>query len=89
MPTTLSKHGTGTSGSEVTAIGSEGFWLLVDDREYYVPFADYPAFKRATVEQVFSFQRMSLDQFHWPALDIDLDLDALAHPDRYPLVWID
>lgn len=25
----------------------------------------------------------------WPELDADIDLDALEHPDQYPLVWKD
>ena len=43
----------GISHSEVTNICAFGFWLLVDDWEYFVPFADYPAFHEATVAQNF------------------------------------
>jgi hypothetical protein len=42
-------HGADTSVSEVTSIGPHGFWLLVDDIEYFVPFRDYPVFMSATV----------------------------------------
>jgi len=83
----LEQPGIGISHSEVTGIGPTGFWLLVDDAEYFVPFADYPVFQTATVDQIFSVQRLSPQQFHWPALDADLELDALEHPERYPLVW--
>jgi hypothetical protein len=73
--------------SEITRIDRQGFWLLVDDREYYVPFDDYPAFRQATLAGIFAFQQQSPTQFHWPGLDIDIELDALAHPDRFPLVF--
>jgi hypothetical protein len=73
--------------SEVTNIGSAGFWLLADDKEYFVPFADYPVFQTATIEQIFFVRRMGTGQFHWPALDADIKLDALDNPDQFPLRW--
>jgi hypothetical protein len=75
------------SHSLVTNIDPHGFWLLVDDAEYFVPFADYPVFAAATIEQIFSVQQLSPKQFHWPALDADVELDALEVPERYPLVF--
>ena len=43
--------------SKVTSIGAIGFWLLVDDVEYVVPFSDYPVFQQATVAQIYAVQR--------------------------------
>ncbi|HKZ87267.1 MAG TPA: DUF2442 domain-containing protein [Anaerolineae bacterium] len=83
----LEQLGIDISHSEVTSVGPAGFWLLVDDAEYFVPFADYPVFQIATVDQIFNVQRLSPRQFHWPALDADVELDALEHPEHYPLVW--
>jgi hypothetical protein len=79
--------GLGISPSPVTNIDAHGFWLLVDDAEYFVPFADYPVFATATVEQIFAVQPLGPRQFHWPELDVDVELDALETPERYPLVW--
>ena len=64
-----------------------GFWLLVDDREYFVPFSDYPVFQQATVAQIYAVQRIGPDQFHWPELDADVELGALEAPERYPLQY--
>ncbi|MEK7311598.1 MAG: DUF2442 domain-containing protein [Chloroflexota bacterium] len=80
-----SQPGDATSVSEVTNITAHGFWLLVDDREYFVPFADYPVFKTATVAQIYAVQRISPTQFHWPELDEDIELGALEKPEAYPL----
>jgi hypothetical protein len=77
--------GVSISRSEITSIGPLGFWLLVDDREYFVPFADYPAFKDATVAQIYNVQQLGPEQLHWPELDVDIELDALQHPERFPL----
>ena len=89
MKTKLSLRGTDTSQSEVTSIVATGFWLLVDDREYFVPFSEYPAFRTATVEQILLTQRLAPGQYHWPLLDADVELEALEHPDRFPLAWHD
>jgi Protein of unknown function (DUF2442) len=81
------QRGTNTLGNEVTNISVMGFWLLVDNREYFVPFADYPVFKTATMDQIFNFRRIGPKQYHWPALDADIELNALEHPDQFPLIY--
>lgn len=83
----LSQPGAVISDSEVTNISENCFWLLVDDREYFVPFSDYPGFGLATVPQIFKFKRLSPSQFSWPELDIDIELESLEHPERFTLVF--
>lgn len=73
----------------VSHIGTLGFWLLADDREYFVPFADYPVFQSAKTEQIFNVQRIASGQYHWPDLDADIELEALEYPEYYPLIWRD
>ena len=80
-----SPTGVAISACEVTNITRLGFWLLVDEQEYFVPFADYPAFRDATVAQIIALKCASPGQIHWPALDADIELDALARPESYPL----
>ena len=82
-----SPPGAATLGSEVTSITAQGFWLWVDGQEYFVPFADYPAFRAATVAQIYAVRRSGPRQFHWPELDIDIELEALEHPEHYPLTF--
>ena len=60
----LEPRGTNTLVNEVTSIGAKGFWLLVENGEYFVPFADYPIFKTATIEQIFDFKRIGPKQYH-------------------------
>lgn len=73
--------------SEVTSISAIGFWLLADEREYFVPFADYPGFLSATIAQIYRIEHPSPTQIYWPDLDVDIDLTALEHPERFPLVF--
>ena len=68
---------------QVTNIEQDGLWLLTPEGEYFVAFADYPDFHHATVAQIHNFRGAS-DGCHWPDLDIDIELDALKHPERFP-----
>jgi hypothetical protein len=79
--------GTSISPSVVTNIEPLGFWILVDNREYFVPFEEYPVFKGIPIEQIFHFQRLSPSQLNWPDLDADIELEALEQPEYYPPVF--
>ena len=52
-------------------------------------FSDYPAFQSAAIEQIFTMQYISPTQLHWPELDVDIEIDALDEPEKYPLLWKD
>ncbi len=82
-----SPPGIDTSTCEVTNITRQGFWLLVDDREYFVPFEHYPRFRDATVAQIHTLRRSGSDHIHWPDLDVDIELDALERPESFPLLF--
>jgi hypothetical protein len=77
----------GTSPAEVTSITAVGLWLLIVDREYFIPFSDYPAVRQATVEQIVRVEQPAPAQRYWPDLDIDIELPALDEPQRFPLVF--
>jgi hypothetical protein len=70
----------------VTNVSTHGFWLLVDAREMFLSFKDFPWFGEATVRQITHVERPSPHHLYWPDLDIDLAVDSIEHPERYPLV---
>ena len=74
--------------SQITSIEHDGFWLLTEEGEFFVSFERYPAFSRAKLTQIFHFEQDG-DAFYWPELDIDIELDALQHPEKYPLIFHD
>lgn len=78
--------GTGTSAVEVTNISGHCFWLLLGDEEIAVPFADFPWFKNATIDQITTVQWPSADHLYWPLLDVDLSVRSLRDPAAFPLV---
>ncbi len=69
----------------VTNITSIGFWILIDQTEYFIPFKEYPLFRQATIEQINAVKMLSPDQLYWESLDIDIELKALKEPHNYPL----
>lgn len=78
--------GIDTSEAEVTNISRHGLWLLVDDEELFLPFDEFPWFKEASVSAILNVQRQGENHLHWPELDVDLTLESIRHPERYPLV---
>ncbi|WP_255142770.1 DUF2442 domain-containing protein [Synechococcus sp. EJ6-Ellesmere] len=74
-----------TLGAEVTNISGHCLWVLVDDEELALPFSEFPWFRSATIDQVLNVVRPSGPHLYWPDLDVDLSLDSIRHPDRYPL----
>ena len=69
--------------AQIANVERAGFWLLTPEGEYFVAFTDYPDFRNATIAQIHNFQTRP-DGFHWPDLDVEIELDALKHPDRFP-----
>ena len=83
----LKAIGKRTSVAEVTAVTRLGVWMLVGDKEYFLPFEEYPWFKDAEVDGVFNVRLSGAGHLHWPALDVDLMVDGLSDPAKYPLVF--
>jgi len=77
--------GTSTSAAEVTNISRHGVWLLVDERELFMPFDEFPWFRHATVDSVLNLERPGHNHLYWPSLDVDLTVDSIEHPDKHPL----
>ena len=71
---------------EVSKVSLDGFGLLVDDRELFVPFKRFPWFADATIRQLMAVEMPSPHHLRWPDLDIDLALASIEHPERFPLV---
>jgi hypothetical protein len=67
-------------------VSPHGFWLFVDEQELFVSFTDFPWFKDASIRQISQVERPCPDHLYWPDLDIDLAVDSLTHPERYPLI---
>jgi hypothetical protein len=78
--------GENTSAVEVSNISPHGFWLLLGDEELFVPFAEFPWFREATVGQIGHVERPSEHHLYWPDLDVDLAVASIRNPKAFPLV---
>lgn len=80
------KPGSSTSDPEVTNVSQHGFWVLLDEREIFLSFRQFPWFADATIGELSDLERPVPHHLYWPALDIDLHLDSIESPDSFPLV---
>ncbi len=80
------KRGMSSLVPEVTHVSQRGLCLLLDGREHFLDFVRFPWFREAPVRTLFNISRPSHDHLRWAEIDVDIDLDSLAHPELYPLV---
>jgi Protein of unknown function (DUF2442) len=80
------QRGKSTSLVEVTNVSITGFWLLLEDEEIFVAFKEFPWFKEASIRELVNVELPSPDHLWWPDLDVDLAVESLAHPERFPLL---
>ncbi|KAB2922744.1 MAG: DUF2442 domain-containing protein [Candidatus Contendobacter sp.] len=78
--------GLSTFPVEVTNISQHGFWLLLKDEELFLPFSDFPWFQDAAVRKILNVEIPSPNHLYWPELDVDLAVESIRHPERFPLV---
>jgi hypothetical protein len=79
------KLGKNTSKAEVLNISPFGLWLLVLGVEYFLSYKEFPWFKEAKVSEIYNFELVHNTHLYWLKLDIDLSLQSLAQPEKFPL----
>ena len=79
-------HGKNISDVEVTNISKHGFWLMIRDREAFLSFDNFPWFRDVSIGELQNVTLPHPHHLYWPDLDIDLEVESLEHPDKYPLV---
>ena len=78
--------GANTLEVEITNISKHGFWLLLGEEELFVPFSEFPWFKDASVAKLANVEYPHPHHLYWPDLDVDLAVDSIRHPERFPLL---
>jgi len=81
-----SAHGKNISHVEVTHISSHGVWLLCCGVEYFMPYTQFPWFKNARVADILNVKQLQHGHLYWPDLDVDLGVDSIDNPQRFPLL---
>jgi hypothetical protein len=71
---------------EVTQIDKQGIWLLIGEKELFLSFENFPWFRNAPVGAIQNVELLNERHLHWPDLDIDLAVESIEHPERFPLI---
>src|SRR6185295_14307293 len=80
------QRGKSTSAVEVTNVSANGFWMLLDGEELFLEFKRFPWFREATIGQILKVERPARHHLYWPELDVDLEVDSIRNPEKYPLM---
>ena len=68
----------------VTRVSSRGIWLKTHDRKFFLSYYDFPWFKNKPVQAVMHVEETSPGHFCWPEINVDLGLESIEAPNRYP-----
>ena len=47
-------------------------------------FADFPWFKEVPIGSILQVEQPTPGHFYWPDLDVDLGVESIEHPERFP-----
>jgi hypothetical protein len=67
-------------------VSPHGFWLLLRSEELFVPFSEFPWFRDASIGEISHVELPSAEHLFWPELDVDLAVESIRGPSRFPLV---
>jgi hypothetical protein len=83
---TILNSNTNTTSANVLMINNQGVMISVAGEDFFLSYNRVPWFKDATIKSVLNVQLSGKNAIEWPELDVDLEIDSLRHPERYPLV---
>ena len=70
--------------AEVTQIDRQGIWLLIRDRESFLPFENFPAFREASVGAIHNVELLPNNQLYWRDLNIKIALESIRQGKQIP-----
>ncbi len=85
MQTTSNDNLSNTSVS-VSMINAQGIMLSVLNHDYFISYNRIPWMKDAPIRSVLNVQMCGTEAIEWPELEVDLEIESLQHPEKYPLI---
>jgi hypothetical protein len=70
--------------AEIKMVTAEGICLIVEGKEYFAAFADFPYLAALPSNQIIDVEYCGHGHIRWNDADIDLHTKILAHPENYP-----
>lgn len=83
---THSKSNTNSTLVSVLMINAQGIMLSVLGNDYFISYNRIPWMQDAPIRSVLNVQMSGTRAIEWPDHDVDLEIESLQHPERYPLV---
>ena len=77
--------GDASSAVEVSHVSAHGIWLLAHGHELFMAYEDFPWFLDQPIRSILNIEEPSEGHFFWPDLDIDLSVEMIEFPQRFPL----
>lgn len=81
-----SRNNISNTSVSVLMINGQGIMISVGGQDYFLSYNRVPWMREASINDVLNVQMCGAEAVEWPALDVDLELDSLRHPERYPLL---
>ena len=85
MEATLKNNSQPTSVA-VLMINAHGMLISVQGQDYFLSYNRVPWLRDARISSVLNVRMSGARSIEWPELDIDLEVESLRHPERYPLL---
>lgn len=70
----------------VLMINAQGMLISVQGNDYFLSYNRVPWLRDARISSVLNVRMSGPRAIEWPELDVDLEVDSLRHPERYPLI---
>lgn len=83
---TTSKNYTADTSVSVLMINAQGIMLSVCGNDYFLSYNRIPWMRDASIKSVLNVKMSGRNAIEWPDLNVDLEIDSLKHPERYPLI---
>lgn len=80
----ISKNNGGNTSVKVLTITAKGILLSLPQGDFFLGYNHYPWFENASVKQVFDVKMETPRSIRWDDLDVDLEIESILHPNRYP-----
>lgn len=74
------------SSVSVLMINAQGIMLSVLGNDFFISYNRIPWLKDARISDVLNVRMAGHSAIEWESLGVDLEIESLKHPERYPLI---
>ncbi|WP_106829347.1 DUF2442 domain-containing protein [Parabacteroides pacaensis] len=67
-------------------INAQGIMLSVQGNDFFISYNRMPWLRNARISDVLNVRMCGHSAIEWETLGIDLEIESLKHPERYPLI---